>query len=163
MSASDVANIIAPPVPWTARARLSASGLDASPLAPELRGGLGAVGRTVVSEEGMARALVVVHFHLLPTGACACAQLLADRGRGVVVLGADRREQRALELRGELERRRGPKRRGDLLEGRFVDEPAPAVDGRVEPVARAGEQERVAPAHAEADAADASIAVLAGA
>src|SRR5205807_10356340 len=98
------------------RAAAEVAGEEGDDLEPEPRGGLGAVARTVVGEERMARALVDVHFDLLAALARARAQLLADRGRGVVVLGSDRREQRAFELRRELERRRRPKRRRDLLE-----------------------------------------------
>src|SRR5271166_920199 len=121
---------------------------------PELGRRPGPVGRAVVGEEGVPRTLVHVDFDLLTARLRALAQLLAQRRRGVLVLGSDRRQQGAVQLLGELERRRRPRRRRALIWRGFVDEAAPAVDRGIQSVARAGEQQRVAPAHAEADAAD---------
>src|SRR5438105_11044122 len=125
-------------------------------LAPQRRRRPWTVGRAVVREERMARALVFIHFDLLAAPPCALSQLLADRRGGVLVLGADRREQRAFELLGQLERGSGPYIAGALLRRGVVDEAAPAVHRGIQAVARAGEQQRVAPAHAKADAAQLS-------
>src|SRR6516165_4015711 len=135
-------------------------------LRPQLRRRRRAVAGPVVGEEGMAGALVDVHFDLSSAPADrrvarALAQPLTELGRGVLVLGPDRRKQRAAQLLDQLERRRGALGRGAFLEGRFVDEPSPAVHRRVQALARAGEQERVAPAHAEAYASEPAAGVLA--
>ncbi len=71
-------------------------------LAPQLRGGLGSVGRAVVGEESVAGVVVDVDFDFVAAVGGALAQLLGERRRGVLVFGADRGEQRAFELLGEL-------------------------------------------------------------
>ncbi len=89
-------------------------------LSPQLGRGLRPVRRPVVGEEGVADALVDVDFDLLSAGGGSLAQLLCDLGGGIGVLGADYREQRAAQLSGKLERRRGALGRGGVLRGGFV-------------------------------------------
>src|ERR1700722_14574431 len=117
-------------------------------LAPQLRRGLGPVGRAVVGEERVAGAVVDVDFDLLagPGGGRAqraLAQLVAELGRGVVILGADGREQRALQvLLDHLERRRRALLGRALVERRAVDEASPAVDRGGQLFRGAREQQR---------------------
>src|SRR5271155_3034287 len=67
-----------------ARAQLSCQ--EGHDLGPQLRGGPGPVGRAVVGDEGVPGALIHIHFDHLPAGGGALAQLLADLGRGILVL-----------------------------------------------------------------------------
>src|SRR5271155_4252272 len=97
-------------------------------LLPQQRRWAGAVARTVVGEEGVPGPVVDVDFDLLATGTGPLAQLRSELRRGVLILGAYRRQQRAAELPRELQRRRRPLGRGALLRCGLVDEPAPAVD-----------------------------------
>ena len=71
-----------------------------------------------------------------------------------MVLGADSGQQRAVQPLGEIQRRHRALGCGAGVGCGAVDEASPAVDGGVEAVAGAGEQEGQASAHAEADAPD---------
>ena len=123
--------------PGVGSARLQVPCRNGTISLPQLRGRLGAVGRAVVGEEGVAGALVDVDFDLLAARAAARSRSCsASCGRGVLVLGADRREQRAAAACSASSSGGVGRCRRRALVGRgAVDEAAPAVDGGVEAVA----------------------------
>src|SRR4051794_29090406 len=101
-------------------------------LLPQPGGRARAIGWAVVGEEGVAGTLIDVDLDLLTAAtdrrsAGPLEQLRADLGGGVLVLGADRRQQRAAELLGPLQWRHRPRGGGVLLGRGPVDEAAPAV------------------------------------
>ena len=117
---------------------------------------LGTVAGAVVGEERVAGALVDVDFDLLAARRGARSRsCVAELGRGVLVLGADRREQRAAELgrpaRAAASGAAAVERSSGVARSMKPPQQSTAASSRSR---GAGEQQRVAPAHAEADAAD---------
>ena len=82
------------------------------------------------------------------------AQFLGLGDGRVLILLAEDAEERAMKLPDQIEDRLRPRRCGFGVGGRPMDEPAPAIDRRIDLVAAAGEQQGLPPARAKADGAD---------
>jgi hypothetical protein len=127
-------------------------------LVPTVERLLGAVGGTRGVEKSVAGVVVTVEV-------VALAELLEHRfstvhlvAVGVFIVVAEQAEQRTVQLGREIDRRDRPL--GIELLGVVDDDvAAPAIDGRVDAVERAGGEIRVPPARAEADHADLAVDV----
>src|SRR6516225_7919890 len=123
-------------------------------VAPQFGSRALAIARPVIRQKGVPGILVDLDRRILSGGRGALLHFLRLRHRRVLVFLAEHREKRATELADEVEDRGWPRRRGLRVGGSAMDEPAPAIDSRVDLVTAAGKQQGLAPTRTEADRAD---------